>query len=94
MAKVDVQHEREAVKGWTYHVVVEDHGTTSEHEVSLAWVDHDHWCGGRRPPSQVVEAVVSFVLEHGGPRPLPARFDIAKARWWIPKLDEELRQTL
>lgn len=95
VAKIDVQTEQEIPRGWTYHVVIQDdHGATTEHDVSLAWLDHDHWCGGRRPPSQVVEAVVNFVLDHGGPRPLPARFDAAKARWWIPMLDQELRRAL
>jgi hypothetical protein len=95
MAKVDVKEETEAERGWLYRVLVEDDaGQTTQHAVSLSWADHDHWSGGRRPPSRVVEAVLEFVLSHRIPVALPAKFDAARARRWLPEIDAQLRSEL
>lgn len=95
MATVDVQEETEAARGWNYRVVVhDDAGNTTQHAVSLSWVDHDHWSGGRRPPSRVIEALLQFLLSRRVPQALPARFDAARARRWIPEIDQELRTEL
>lgn len=94
MAEVDVQTEQNAPRGWLYHVRVErPDGSFSEHDVSLSWVDHDHWCGGRLAPSRVIEAVIRYLLEHLA-QELPARFDAARARRLCPDLDRELRASL
>lgn len=93
MALVRVENERETPQGWRYHVVVERQGAAiSEHEVALAWVDHEHWCGGRVAPSMVVERLFGVLLEHGDE--IPARFDAATARRWFRDLDEDLMRRL
>jgi len=58
--------------------------------VTLAWIDHDYWSGGRCAPSKVIQALVEYVLRHETP-PLPAAFDAARARRWLPQIDMELR---
>jgi hypothetical protein len=93
MAQVRVENEQETPRGWRYHVVVErDGGSSSEHEVALAWVDHEHWCGGRVAPSMVVERLFGVLLERGDQ--IPARFDAATARRWFRELDGELMRRL
>lgn len=95
MAKVDVQTELDVDQGWEYSLVVEhEGGQTTRHVVRLAWVDHDHWCGGRRAPSRVVAEVVERLIGHGMRESLPAKFDAAKARRWVPEIDRELREGL
>lgn len=95
-ASVDIGQETETGAGWKYEVLVRrpGHGQ-SAHQVSLSWVDHDYWSGGRMPPSQVVEAVLRYALEHEVHQtpgaPWPARFDAARIRRWFPRMDEELR---
>lgn len=94
LANVRVNVETDAPRGWRYEVVVRRaDGAETTHEVSLAWRDHDYWCGGASPPSRVVQAVVEYVLTHWDGE-LPPRFDAAKARWWCRAIDEELRETL
>jgi hypothetical protein len=91
VAVIDIQTEQDIPRGWTYHVVVRhEGGPQTEHEVRLAWVDHDHWSGGRCPPSKVIEALFAVLIEHEGERPIPLRFDASTARRWFPDLDREV----
>ena len=92
MAQVRVENERETPRGWRYRVYVERGGVTTEHEVALAWVDHEHWCGGRLAPSTVVERLLGLLVERDDE--IPARFDAATARRWFRELDEELMRRL
>lgn len=95
MAKFAVQTEHEADHGWEYQVeVVHDGGEVTEHRVSLAWVDHDHWCGGRLAPSRVVEAVLGYLDARKLLDSLPPKFDAARARRLSPEIDQELRYAL
>ncbi|HRJ49206.1 MAG: hypothetical protein KF787_11830 [Phycisphaeraceae bacterium] len=97
MSKVDVQTEMENTrqKCWDYTVLVRhDSGDTTQHRVRLSWADHEHWSGGRIPPSRVVETVIDHLIAHGVDTTLPPRFDAGKARRWIPGIDRELRSAL
>lgn len=101
MTTIRVNTEQEQPGGWLYGVAIEHaDGTTSLHQVRLAWVDHDHWCGGRLPPSVVIQRVVEHLLGQGhlaglSPGdPLPATFDAARARRWSPGIDAELRTAI
>lgn len=95
---VDIGQETETAAGWKYEVLIRRPGQEqTSHSVSLSWVDHDYWSGGRLPPSQVVEAVLRYALEHDGD-PVrgammnwPTHFDAARIRRWFPQMDEELR---
>lgn len=97
MPTIDVQTEQERPGGWTYRVVIHhDTGPCSEHTVTLAWVDHDHWSGGRLPPSVMVQRVIEYLFDQGvfageGVSSMPAAFDAARARRWRPEIDQELR---
>lgn len=90
MAMIEVQTEEETGRGWRYGVRVErEGGRASTHEVRLAWVDHEHWSGGRAAPSRVVEALLRFLVERegSGGREIPASFDAATVRRWYPDVD-------
>ncbi len=95
VAAIVVQTEQEAQRGWSYTVQVNhDDGRQTQHTVTMAWVDHEHWCGGRLAPSKVIEAVVGYLIEHRDTTPLPPAFDAARARRWFPDIDEALRGSL
>ncbi|MEZ6318527.1 MAG: hypothetical protein R3B49_07215 [Phycisphaerales bacterium] len=92
VAAVDVGPETETPRGWSYDLrVVWMDDAETEHTVTLSWHDHDHWSGGANPPSRVVAAVVRVAGDALGREKLPARFDAATARRWVPTLDETLR---
>lgn len=74
---------------------------TTRHTITLSWVDHEHWCGGIKAPSRVIEALVgALVAREGEPMAsgaafeLPSRFDAATARRWFCTFDDELTQRL
>jgi spore germination protein YaaH len=92
---IDVKAESEQCRGWSYLVEVRhDDGSVTSHTVTLAWVDHDHWTGGRIAPSRTIEAVLKYVITNAPTQDLPATFDAARARRWIPQIDRELRTAL
>ncbi len=106
MSQIDVRTEQETPQGWRYEIAVTRravHATrsgapistsarTSSHVVTLAWVDHEFWCGGAQPPSRTIESVIAFLLERendpGEGFSIPERFDASTARRWYPTLDE------
>lgn len=94
MPTVEVKTEEETEHGWRYHVVIDRGQGPIEHIVLLSWVDHEHWSGGRFPPSRVIERLVAFLLDREDTRPLPPTFDAATARRWFPEVDRELPSTL
>ncbi|RMH31346.1 MAG: hypothetical protein D6692_00520 [Planctomycetota bacterium] len=85
----EVLEEHEDTTGWRFRVAITRlDGSRAEHEITLAWVDHDHWTGGSVPPSRLVERLAVLIAER---KPdLPPRFDAAKARRWMPELDDLL----
>ncbi|MDX2132738.1 MAG: hypothetical protein SFY69_11875 [Planctomycetota bacterium] len=86
--------ERESVGGWRYEVLILwPDGAETAHDVTLGWRDHDYWCGGASAPSRVVQSVVEYVLDHWDGE-IPPRFDAARVRRWLPRIDEELRGTI
>lgn len=90
--RIDIGDEAQTPRGWRYDVrITLADGTRSDHRVTLAWVDHDHWCGGRLAPSRVVEMVLEYLLDKGTPIRFPPAFDAARARRWIPAIDQDLR---
>ncbi len=92
MAEVRIDTEEDTTRGWAYRLTVcHDDGRESDHAVSLSWVDHDYWSGGRTAPSRTIEAVVRYLIENGSSLSLPPIFDAARARRWFPQIDEELR---
>ena len=97
--------ERETPRGWSYRVVVgagEENST--EHEVTLSWVDHNYWCGGTQAPSVTAERVLEELLRAMDCREiaeafparfgeeLPARFDLSLARRLVRGLDASMRR--
>ncbi len=92
---IEVVAEEDVPGGWLHTVRVlgpEQRATT--HLVRLAWVDHEYWCGGAKPPSVVTEAVMAKLVAYEPIIELPERFDAATARRWLPGLDEELAAVL
>lgn len=99
-----VMEERETARGWSYRVVVERETVSTEHEVTLSWVDHNHWCGGTQAPSVTAERVLESLFDaigrgaicdgmrqlFGGR--LPTHFDLSLARRIVPSLDAEVRR--
>ncbi|MFN7021755.1 MAG: hypothetical protein ACK4WH_10570 [Phycisphaerales bacterium] len=95
VAEVVVDHEREAANGWVFGVLVRRPGSTeSRHDVSLSWVDYEHWSHGAAAPERVARAVVECLLASAPDRTLPSAFDASTARRWDRGLDEAVRSSI
>lgn len=83
-----VDDEYETDRGWSYVVTLswKARGTT-EHEITLSWVDHDQLSGGLMPPSRLVERVAEVAATAMGVDELPARFDVSSMRRAIPEFE-------
>lgn len=90
---VVVELERECAHGWEYDVTIRQDESAASHTVTMSWRDHDYWCGGAQSPSRVVQAVVEYALANLT-MPLPGRFDAAKVRRWLPRIDSELKMAM
>lgn len=89
---VRVLEEHESPRGWTFRLSVERFAEpTTEHELTLSWVDHDHWTGGTAPPSRLAERLVAILAARIPD--LPPRFDAGRARRWAPDIDDLLPNT-
>ncbi len=89
-----VEHEAETDRGWRYDIRLTASASASRLEVSLAWVDHEYWCGGTKSPSRVIEAVIEALLDCVNADELPSRFDAATVRRWCPGIDADVRRRL
>ena len=88
LARAHVLSEEETRTGWVYRVALKRGDDAREHHVRLAWVDHDHWSGGRAQPSHVVERLMELLAELE--IEIPERFDASTARRWHTDLDARL----
>lgn len=81
---IDEEHDSE--RGWSYLVTLswKSRGTT-EHEISLSWVDHDQLTGGTTAPSQLIERVAEIVAAAMGVDEMPTKFDVSSMRRAIPE---------
>ena len=87
-----IDEERDTDRGWSYLITLswKSRGTT-EHQVSLSWVDHDQLTGGSLPPSQLVERVITIAASAMGVDDLPAKFDVSSMRRAIPEFERLVR---
>ncbi|UYV11886.1 MAG: hypothetical protein NCW75_11325 [Phycisphaera sp.] len=92
---IEVGIETATSRGWLYEVTVTSRGTSTNHDISLSWHDHDYWCGGALAPSRLVERLLALLTRQLGkgamPESLPQHFDCSTARRWLPDLDDLLR---
>lgn len=88
-APVRVLEETETRNGWRFLLAIDRPGPAREFDMTLSWVDHDHWTGGSTPPSVLASRLLSLLAERVPD--LPARFDAARARRWVPDIDERLQ---
>lgn len=94
MTTIEVKRERETPRGWSYDVLLTRGESSSEHEVTLSWADHDYWSGGAVAPSRVVEAVLAWLAEEHPEFAWAVRFDAATVRRRFPEIDESLGRRL
>lgn len=88
-AAARVLEEHETPHGWSFRIALDrPNAPTTEHMMTLSWVDHDHWTGGSTPPSRLAERLMTLLATRVAD--LPPSFDAARARRWMPEIDDLL----
>ena len=89
---VVVDEELDTQRGWSYLLTLswKSRGTT-EHEITLSWVDHDQLTGGTAAPSQLIERVATIVASAMGVDEMPTKFDVSSMRRSIPEFERLMR---
>ena len=92
MAQVEIMSEDDGAAGWAYAVqVLDDDGILRRHRVTLSWADYNLWSGsGADKPSDVVAAVIQFLLTRSSPDELRPVFDAAIVRHRYPDADTNI----
>lgn len=87
-ATIQIDGEHETQTGWLYTMTITwDDGSSSDHELTMAWVDHEHLVGGAVSPSLVAKVGARLAAEFFGQAQMPARCDIANLRRRIEGFD-------
>lgn len=93
--QVTIDGEHDTDRGWLYTMTVRwVDGSTSDHELTLAWVDHEHLVGGGVSPSILAESVGRLAADHFGKEEMPDRCDVSSLRRGIPGFDESIKDTV
>lgn len=93
--RISIDGEHETDHGWLYTLTVTGPtGATSDHELTLAWVDHEHLVSGLISPSLVARASGELALKHFGVSGLPQRFDVSSLRRLIGGFDDQVRSMI
>jgi len=89
---IQIDGEHETPNGWLYTLTVTwDDGKTTDHEITMAWVDHEHLVGGSVSPSLVAISAGKLALDHFGQGQMPPRCDVANLRRQIPGFDNAIK---
>jgi len=93
--QIQIDGEHETPTGWLYALSVQwGDGAASDHELTLAWVDHEHLVGGAISPSVVARAGARLAADHFGQSEMPVRCDIANLRRRIDGFDQAIKVSM
>ncbi len=91
-ATIQIDGEHETQTGWLYTMTITwAEGSTSDHELTLAWVDHEHLVGGAISPSVIAKLAARLAVEHYKQSGMPARCDVANLRRRISGFDQLIK---
>lgn len=75
---VHIEGEHETPNGWLYTFQIEwADASTTDHELTLAWVDHEHLVGGGVSPSVIAKSAAKIAAAYFGSDRMPARCDVS-----------------
>jgi hypothetical protein len=90
MPEIEIGPESRDPNRWRYDVTVFDQGRTHHYHVTLSDADYDLWSRGHKPPSRVVHAAFTFLLQRESPSEILPKFDCSIIRRYFPEADEHL----
>lgn len=91
-SSIHIDGEHDTATGWLYTLTINwDDGSSSDHELTMAWVDHEHLVGGAISPSVIAKAAARLAAGHFGQDDMPERCDVANLRRRISEFDQLIK---
>lgn len=92
VASIQIDGEHETATGWLYTMSITwADGSVSDHELTMAWVDHEHLVGGAVSPSVIAKRAAGFAGAFFGKENMPSRCDVSSLRRLIEGFDEQVK---
>jgi hypothetical protein len=89
-ATIQVERLREG----EFRVTVEEGGSRSTHQVTLAGDYYQKLTGGKVPPEQLLRRSFEFLLEHEPKESILGRFELPIIARYFPDYEHEIRKRL
>ena len=92
---IQIDGEHETPTGWLYTLTIQwDDTTSTDHELTFAWVDHEHLVGGTISPNLIAKAGAKLAAEYFGKAQMPVRCDVSILRRRIDGFDELIKAAM
>lgn len=92
---VQIDGEHETATGWLYTLTIQwDDTSSTDHELTFAWVDHEHLVGGAISPSLIAKSAAELAARHFGKDQMPARCDLSILRRRIEGFDARIKRAI
>ncbi|MGV6815434.1 MAG: hypothetical protein ACWA5W_10580 [Phycisphaerales bacterium] len=90
--EIRIDGEHETANGWLYTLSLRwGDGNWRDHELTMAWVDHEHLVGGTVSPSEVAGRALVLACEYFGEGQVPAKCDVSSLRRVIEDFDQRVK---
>lgn len=91
LPSITIDGEHETNRGWLYTFTTNwRDGSSSDHEITLSWVDHEHLVGGTISPSVIAQAVAEIMLEEFNQKNMPIKSDVSSLSRLIPNFEQRI----
>jgi hypothetical protein len=92
MAKIQLRPTGENEEGFSFSVAVDEGGSRSTHQVTLARRDHRELGVETESPEQFVRRCFEWLLEREPKESILSRFDIREISQYFPRFREDMRK--
>jgi hypothetical protein len=92
MATIDVQQTAANDDGFEVAVTVNEAGTSSRHQVTLASSDYERWGASSDSPEAFVRRCFEFLLEREPKESILSRFDVSQIGSYFPDFEHQIRR--
>jgi hypothetical protein len=92
MAEIHIQPTGETDEAISFSVAIEEGGSRSTHQVTLARRDHRELGVEGESPKQFVRRCIEWLLEHEPKESIMSRFDVREISQYFPRFREDMRE--
>jgi hypothetical protein len=92
MAEIQIQPAGETGEDFSFSVAIDEGGSRSTHQVTLARRDYQELGVEGESPEQFVRRCIEWLLEREPKESILSRFDIREISQYFPRFREDMRE--